>query len=244
MKDGYKNEIDFINYLNNKKYKEVNIIMQELIKKLFPKVNQENIIRAYKYGKYAKTDVVIKIEGIEKGISIKCGSKNSVHLEEIKEFTKYIQKLGFIENDKLLRYLYSDGTNNNTGTKRESASEYKENHVEDIKRVNKELEKIKEKLINRFLIKTDINYRVKVDAFILGTINDFIWATQEEVVEYLVNEKQDSTGVHVSNLFIQNWNKNLKYNEKYEHCRNYIQVKWFSMFDDILKIMCTRNKKW
>ena len=37
---GYEIEYDFINYLNKKKYEELNILMQEVIKKLYPKIKK------------------------------------------------------------------------------------------------------------------------------------------------------------------------------------------------------------
>ena len=241
MKNGYKNEFEFINYLNNKKYWQLNPLMQDMLKTLYPNILNHDIIKAYKYGKFAKVDIVININGIIKGISIKCGVKNSVHVEPIQKFIKYLQAKNFKETDKLLRYLYSDGTNNNTGIERQSSKQYKINNCLDINQINENLKNIKSNLITRFLIKTDINYKVNVDLFITGTINDFIWATKDEVINYLSNNDCDSTSVHISNLFIQNWDKNLKYNPKYEYCRNYIQVKWYSMFDDVIKIMCKRN---
>ena len=41
-------------------------------------------------------------------------------VESIKSFVCFLKDYGFKEDNKLLRYLYSDGTNNNTGVKRES----------------------------------------------------------------------------------------------------------------------------
>ena len=242
MKDGYQNEIDFINYLNNKKYKEVNILFQELLDKLYSEIEQEDIIIAYKYGRYAKVDIVINVNGIEKGLSIKSGMFNSVHLEPIDKFVSYLEKIGFKEMDNLLRYLYSDGTNNNTGVRRQSSEEYRLENYNNIEIINNALYRYSDILTNRFLIKTDINYRVNVDAFILGTLNDFLWASKDEVLQYFTNKKIISKGIHVNNLFIQNWNKNLKHNPKYEYCRNYIQVKWYSIFDDIVNIMMLRDK--
>lgn len=142
----------------------------------------------------------------------------------------------------MLRYLYSDGTNNNTGIERISAEEYKKDHQEEIDRINQELIKVNKFLITRFLIKTDINYQVPVDVIILGYANDFIWATKDEIINYLSNKKIESTGVQVGGLFLQNWDKNLRYNPKYERCREYVQIKWYSLFDDIIFIMCDRNK--
>lgn len=242
MKNGYKNEFEFIDYLNNKKYWQLNPLIQDMLKALYPNIKNNDIIKAYKYGKFAKADIVINVKGILRGISIKCGSKNSVHLEPIEKFTKYLQTKNFKQIDNLLRYLYSDGTNNNTGTKRISSEQYKIQNSISINLINKEINNFKTDLITRFLIKTDINYKINVDIFIIGTINDFIWATKGEVINYLINNNITSTGVHISSLFIQNWNKNLTYNQKYEYCRNYIQVKWYSMFDDIIRIMQLRYR--
>lgn len=242
MNSGILNEYVFINNINDKKYKETNILIQELLKTLYPWIKENDLIIAYKYGKYAKTDIVISVRNVKKGISIKSGDRNSVHLEKIDTFCKYISKYRFNEIERLKRYLYSDGTNNNTGKVRYSAEEYKQKFPEDIVKINNELDKIKKNLIERFLIKSDINYKIKVDVIVYGTINDFIWATKEEIISYLINKKNESSAVHVSSLNIQNWDRNLKKNPKYEYCRNYIQVKWFNLFDDIIQIMCIRNE--
>ena len=113
MNNGYKNEFEFIDYLNNKKYYQINPLMQDMLKSLYPNIQNHDIIKAYKYGRFAKADIVIEVNGILKGISLKCGIKNSVHVEPIEKFIKYLQIKNFKEIDKLLRYLYSDGTNNN-----------------------------------------------------------------------------------------------------------------------------------
>lgn len=240
----FQNEYEIISYLNNKKKKEVHILFQELLENLFPNIHDEDIVNAKKYGKYAKCDMVIEVNGEKRGISIKCGAKNSVHIEKINDFVLYLNYLGFKDSEYLLCYLYSDGTNNNSGTKRIAASEYKLTHTSEIDNINIDLldKNIAENLIRRFLICSDINYKVKVDAFICGTLNDFLWITKDEAVNYLLeNANFESTGVHISKLFIQQWDKNLSYNPKYEYCREYIQVKWYSLFDDIIKIMCNRK---
>lgn len=240
--DGLKNEFNLIQYLNKKQYKDVNPIFQEMLKYLFKDIRDNDVIYAKKYGYYAKADAVIEVNGTKKGLSIKMGAKNSVHVEKIDTFCDWLKANGFNNIDELKRYIYSDGTNNNTGINRISSTEYKLNHEKEIQNINKKLNlnPILSNSIYRFLVCSDVNYTVKVDAFMLGSYDDFIWATSEEVLEYLTSLKTDSTGVHVSNLFIQEWNKNLNNNPKYEYCREYIQVKWYSMFDDIIRIMCKR----
>lgn len=242
--NGIKNEYELINYLNNKKFNQIHIVFRELIESLFYNVSENDIISAYKYGSYAKCDMVIEINGEKKGISIKIGSKNSVHLETVESFCDFLRINKFKYINKFKKYLYSDGTNNNTGKNRISSIEYKKNHKKDIIKINRELFNLKEKLIYRFLICSDINYKVKVDAFIYGGVNDFLWVTTKEVFDYFDKEENiESSGIHIMSLFIQCWNKNLIRNPKYEHCRNYIQVKWYSMFDDVMKIMLDRNNK-
>lgn len=243
VKKGYKNEFDFIRAIDKKHFYELNPLFQELIETLYPNVSLNDTIIAYKYGSYAKVDMVIEIKGVKKGISIKSGAKNSVHIETIASLVNFLKKYDFKEEDKLLRYLYSDGTNNNTGVKRESIEEYREKHLDDIALINRELNRLKKLLIERFLIKTNINYKVIVDAFIKGTPEGFLWATKQEVINYLMNSDLISSSIHISNLFIQEWNKNLNYNLKYEFCRDYVQVKWYSLFDDFIKIMCIRENK-
>ena len=70
--------------------------------------NETDTINAYKYGRHAKVNIVIEINGIKKGISIKQRPHNFVHIEPTNRFTKYLKNLGFSETDKLLKYLYSD----------------------------------------------------------------------------------------------------------------------------------------
>lgn len=215
-----------------------------MLEALFPNIGDNDIIFAKKYGEYAKADMIIEVNGVRKGISIKCGSRNSVHLEKIDSFISFLRKYGYEESDELLKYLYSDGIKDNTGTNRISACEYKLTHSEEIKVINIYLNKRKIliPLIKRFLVCSDVNYKVKVDVFICGTLNDFLWITKDEAIELLLQDSDfASGGVHASKLFIQQWNKNINYNSKYEYCREYIQVKWYSLFDDIIRVMCKRR---
>ena len=242
MAHGYDNEIDFAEYLDNKKFEELNLLLQEVIQYLYPHIKPKDIIKATKYGRYAKTDIVISVRNKKRGISLKSGYKNSVHIEPINRFRRYLLFNGASEEniDLFVRYLYSDGTNNNTGKTRISNTEYIDNHKGEIKKINEMFHLLKKQLIKRFLIETDIKYKVPPTVFIHGEINDFIWASAEEIQEFLENEEIESTSVHSGKLYVQSWNKNIKRNEKYEYCRNYIQVKWFSMYDDMIAIMSKR----
>lgn len=245
MTNGYDNEISFIENLDNKKFEELNLLLQEVIKYLYPDIKPKDIIKARKYGRYAKTDIVVSVRNKKRGISIKYGYKNSVHTEPLNKFEKYLIKNNVKSEiiDLFYRYIYSDGTNNNTGNKRIPNSEYVDINQSDIKQINFELKRLKEKLIRRFLIETDIKYLIKPEIFIHGEPKDFIWVTASEIEKYLNNTEIETTSVHTGKLYIQCWDKNIKRNEKYEYRRNYIQVKWFSLYDDMITIMSKRYKE-
>lgn len=243
MTNGYENEVQFIECLDNKKYEELNPLMQDLIKCLYPTIKSKDIIYATKYGRYAKTDIVVSVRNKKRGISLKSGYKNSVHIEPIDVFKKFLLKNNISKEviESLYYCIYSDGTTNNTGAKRVSNAEYIDKHPREIQKLNEVLNLLRQKLIKRFLIETDTKYKVQPAIFVHGNINDFIWATSEEVTDFLENEVISSKSLHSSKLYIQCWNKNLKKNPKYEYCRNYIQIKWFSMYDDIIAIMSRRQ---
>lgn len=46
LNKGIKNELVFANYLNGKKYSELNILMKDLFKELYPFVKEDNMISA------------------------------------------------------------------------------------------------------------------------------------------------------------------------------------------------------
>ena len=54
----------------------------------------------------------------------------------------------------------------------------------------------------------------------------------------LILSKKDnySTGVHFGPLFCQPWTRNLQHKQSDEYKRDYIQIKWYSLKDDIIGI--------
>ena len=216
---GINNEIEFVNYLNNKKIFELNPMFYSFIKDLFIDLNNEYIITCWKNTKPQKTDIFICINNTTKNISIKKGIKNSVHLERISDFVHFL-----IENNidreiiiEYLKYQYADGTTNGTGKIRLSAIEYKKSYQNKIDLINKHFNKkdIIENAINRFILKSK-NSDEEIDAIIYGIVEDFIWIKSEDIKKTIISKKDEySTGVHFSSLTIQPMNRCLSKNIKY-----------------------------
>ena len=239
--NGFDNEYEFVKYLNGKRVIELNPIFKELIERIFPDIDDYALIKSWRNHYKQKTDIFIKINGIMKGISIKKGIKNSIHVERISDFIHFL-----IENNidreiviEYLKYHYADGSTNGRGNKRLSVEEYKQNNQFSIDKINIFLNKdeILLKAIDRFVIKGK-NSNYYIDALICGTIDDFIWITKEDIIKVIMSKKDNySTAVHFGPLTVQPKNRCLNYNSKYEKDRFCVQIKWYNLFDDIIENM-------
>ena len=115
--NGIDNEFEFVKYLNGKKIKQLNPMFRELIDYLYPNVNENSVIKSWRNHISQKTDVFIRVNGIMKGISIKKGSRNSVHIDRISDFIKFLLDNNVskdIVNNYLL-YHFADGTGKRIG---------------------------------------------------------------------------------------------------------------------------------
>lgn len=199
--------------------------------------------------KRKKYDLIININNIIKKISIKKGINNSVHVEGISSFIHFLIDSGISKENiiEYLKYHYADGTTNGTGINRISSDEYKINNQDKIDKLNIALnnEYVIKRAIKRFVLQGK-NSNECIDAIIYGTLGDFLFITKEEI-EKIILSKQNiySTGVHFSNLYCQPMTRNLNNNPKYDKKRFCIQIKWYSIFDDIIEYKNNKiiNKK-
>ena len=242
---GFENEREFYEYLNRKKVKEVNPIFRDLFETLYGSLMGEEVVYVTINYTKQKSDIYIKINEVTKGISIKKGVKNSVHIERIEEFIKFLKKQSIPQNiiDEVLKYHYADGTIDSTGKHRKSSAEYKEKHQDKLDLINKYFSKetIVKSAIDRFVLIGN-NSHEPIDAIIYGVIDDFIWITKDEIIDIIMEHKDiQRTGVSFGSLFYQPMNRCLNYNPKYEYARNYIQIKWYHLSDDIIEVMGKRH---
>ncbi len=242
--NGIDNEVKFVEYLNGKSVSELNPMFRNFIDEVFNCPSDKLIIKCMKNKYKQKSDIFIKINNVIKGISIKKGMKNSVHVERITDFIHFL-----IENNvsrevviEYLKYHYADGTTNGKGLNRLSTEDYRKNNQNKIDKINDVLndEKLLRKAITRFVTKGK-NSNYDISAIIYGEVDDFIWITKEDIINVILSKKDDySSAVHFGPLICQPKNRCLNYNNKYEQDRFCIQIKWYSLFDDIIYSM---NKK-
>jgi len=85
----------------------------------------------------------LKLSISTKRISLKIGTRNSVHVDPISKFVGFL-KQNSIQGKTIheyLKYHYADGITNGRGSTRQSVEEYKRTHQLEIDRINQEINK-------------------------------------------------------------------------------------------------------
>jgi len=244
---GYENEEEFARYLNGKTFGRVNPIFQDLLLAIYGRIDFSDTISCFVSYSKKKADIYVKVNDQVRGISIKKGVKNSVHVESLDQFCAFLMENGVSKRiiEGIRHYHYGDGTIDGTGTKRVSVSEYKVGRDGILKEINRVLNDrhLLMKAIRRFVLQGN-NSMYEISAIIYGVVDDFVYITNEEI-RYIIMKNRNivTDSLHFGSLFYQNMARNLNYNPKYEKNRDYIQIKWYHLSDDIIEVMATYRKK-
>jgi len=246
MNNGKKFEIDFIQALNNKTFEQIHPNLQKFISFMFKNTKNSDKIICKRMQKHQKADILIKINDNIKYISLKSGSQNSVHVENIETFTSFLASCEVKQEiiNHLLLYHYGDDTLIGNGKIRYSADKLKLKYKNQIYQFNRYINysTILTKIIERFLLIGTKDSNKYVNAIYYGDIEIGIWCTSEELLTYCVNNKSMyMSTLHFSIFTYQNWCRNITFSKKSEPHRNYIQIKWFSILSDINKIRHQKN---
>lgn len=244
---GYANEYEFANYLNGKQVGRIYPNFLDLLYKLYGWLDFKDYIECWVNKDKRKADIYIKINGYVRGISIKKGFKNSVHVESLSSLIDFFKEIGVDEAtiDAFLRYHYADGTKTGKGANRVSGTVYRESHQVEVDEINKVLndEKYIDLFVRRFILQGNRS-QYEADAIIYGVLEDFLWITKEEIYYIMRKHLNDVVpALHISLLTIQPMSRNLNFNPKYEFCRDQVQIKWYNIADNIIEVMgFYRNK--
>lgn len=236
---GFSMEKSIASYLNEKALCQLNGNMHNFVRWLFgDSLNEKTTVYSDvvpKIGrKNAKADIWIRVGETTKNISLKIGSGNSVHQEKLSEFCDFLKSIDvsveIIENLKL--FHYGDDSTDGKGEKRYSSIEIKEKYKNEIKLVNKSLNRpaVLKKILDRVLIKGTTSNPVEVDAFYHGHLESGIWASREEVIDFLLNNiSGNMAGVQFSKLTYQPWTRDENRTAVHPERREVMQLKWGSM---------------
>ena len=238
---GFKNQKYLVNALNNKKYKDLNMNLRNLVKSAFPSISNDDIILAKRISNNKIKPVMkIIVNDIEKYFSVKMGKGNSVHQERVESFISFCEEhLNMSEHVKeaLLLFLYGDGTTDGSGRISERLNEQ-----QTIVKMGKKFDilntffyKNRRKLAERFL-REGAYLQIPSDFLYYGTEQIGISVSYKDIINYLCEAPYQEKKLSIGSLTVQTWNRNQSGDKDFEYKRNSIQVKWKNIEDDINQI--------
>ena len=241
MQKGFINEKNFAKIIDKNKIKDLNLNIQSLIYAIFKDIKEDDVVECWTSKYFEKTDIKIKINNEIKGVSIKTGKYCSMHQESTESLYPFFRRIGIDERiiNKLDNFLIGK-----VEGKRVDAITYIFHNYDEIKMIKDTLNNyyIKVNLILRFLFQGTEKQKYGCDAILYGFPDNFIWATKEEILEYLI--KYDNTHeiyLKFSALNLKSYDRNLRNNEIRKSKQNEIQIKWCTIKIDLENIKKLRK---
>lgn len=255
---GNRNELNFVNALNNKYFKDLNINLKEFIRYICKSkninINENLFIKSeYEPNSKLKQDAYIYINQHKFNISLKMGTGNSVHQEKCNDFIEFIKNNCLNVNEEICNtwkfFIWADGTLDGTGSleknekgkiiSRFKSSEFKSLYPEKRLLLQNFLNENERILIERFVFVG--KYNSKVDFIYHGTPLSGSWISKETVLDFHANNKnkKSKSCLSVGRMSIQVWNVSQEGNT--EHKRGEIQVKYNSMVSDFSNLMVSEK---
>ena len=194
---GVQKEYQLVESLNNKKFKELDDSMQKVIRYMYAKVQDDDVITSGIMEDYIKPDLFVSINGKKKTISLKTGVNTIIHQEQILDFCKFLKECGVSETTikTILYFHYGDGTYDGSGEERLSYAVLRARLEKHIQAANIELNtdrKLVVDLVYRFLIKGKKEENPEADYIIYqGDKGFYIIVHKDQVLRYSETCKYD-----------------------------------------------------
>lgn len=172
---GFKNENDIINYLNEKRFNELNEKWKNHVKKMFPFVIDNDLISCFHYeDQNGKPDIVITIRHTNVYVSIKCGRNCSMHQEPFETFRAFLEKKGVSQRTLRILELFQYGKTDKLSNEgkpfspKELEQKFKDYFIEASKELDKQ--SLIDAVIFRTILKGCVLKRYKVNFIYYGNL--------------------------------------------------------------------------
>lgn len=262
---GFTNETLLINSLNNKQLKDLTPHLKKFITHICKEHNIHISNSDYIFSKSAdreidpetnkkinaKPDFYIEINKFSFGISTKMGNGNSVHQEKVESFINWLKNnnsIKVIDNnifDDLRLLIWGDGTLDGTAPVvrdskgfvegRFTTKEFKNLYPDKWKKIQQFLDINKKEILKRalFLGKTS----KAVHYIYYGTIKHGTWISQNDLLEFNLNNSFANSTFNVGRLSFQIYNSDKKGTPSGSKKRGDVQFKYGNLSKDIQLLM-------
>ena len=244
-KIGFVAENSMINALNDKRVKDLNENLKNMLKKLYGNLDDEEIVKCEKKLGYYKPDFVITYQEKKKYISMKTGNAVTVHEEQLSTFISFLHKIGYSKQslNAIKLYQYGDGTTDGTGENRMNWRETYETYADNIKKANEEFNNNKIKIyrvMDRLLFQgVDVEAQ-PADAIYHGDVDKGVLVTRNSVERYFAFKSWNQyDALHIGPFFLKPHSRFVGVPDdriKNEHLRHKMQFNWTNMKADMLYI--------
>ncbi|MCQ2087702.1 MAG: hypothetical protein MJZ37_06520 [Bacilli bacterium] len=224
---GLKNEKDIIDYLNEKRFKDLNEKWKNHIKHMFPFVIEKDLIHCSHYeDQNGKPDIVITVRHTNMYVSIKTGKKCSMHQEPIETFLAFLKKKGVSDRTlKIIKfYQYGETEKLNNNGRPFTPKELEEKFKDYFTEASKDLDKLEiiDAVIFRSILKGCVLKRYKVNYLYYGNLETGYLLSEEDIYSLVLQYRNhDKTAIHFGGLNLQPARRersNIKYHD--------IRIKW------------------
>ena len=248
-KDGFENENLLIENLNNKKFIDLNENLKRFIKYIDKDIKMNDLIFCEKHAGMNKTDLTITVNNKNYNISVKMGTGNSVHQENLNDFINFLKDNYDDLTDDIINaiklFIWGDGTLDGTGKieDRVDARTFNKENPELIKIIKDFFYNHKHDLIKRFLI-MGLKSEIAPDFIYYGSVDEGICISSDYALKWLcADENEVNSTIPIGRLTFQAWNRNINGGNKSENKRGVIQLKWAQIKNDIVIMNNNSNNK-
>jgi len=241
MNYGISTELKIIKSYDNKTFNQLNNFQKEIITRMFPKVKDGDIISCKKFkNSISKPDIVFYVGGMVSYVSVKSGSADGMHIEEIRTFIWFLRRLGIsIRTQKiLLLYHYGDGTLDGSGKRRMLLDEIVYKYKDLIAYANNELKapEIVLACLIRFVFKGSSNMGKPIDYLFFGDETYGVLCSKNDLTNFVLSRNYSHLStMHVGPLTIQPYLRDINNVSKYKYKRDMVQIKWRYLLTDLQK---------
>ncbi len=231
--------------LNNKKVANLSPNLRYMLEEMFGALEVDEVITCTQPEEFIKPDLLITYKGKQMGLSMKYGTSNLMHSENIETFIPFLRGLGVSEETlkTIVLYQFGDGTYDGTGKVRVPIEELKYRMMKQIKAANDELNSNEElivKVAERLIFQGVNKDAPKAEAIYHGDVMDGVIVTRPQIIKHIKRKNWNYyDNLHIGPLFLK---AHARYigkevvNEKY---RRKIDASWPRLLEDITYISKT-----